>query len=309
MPTAVALTVSASGIQIAPETKQPTPLAETSLSPTPNQKTPEVFTSTPSIFPTEKDKITQSTQITNLAPPQLSPTNPTPASIPTHTPAPIIPEARIQIFRHGERSLVTSPIQVYARLTSKTGKIVRIELFGEDGRLLARQIKVYQQLPWHVSSLLFDLDYEIKAAAEAGRLVISVEDVYGRLMDLNSVNLILLSNGVTELNPATALYERVVVQEPDPNTLIQGGIMIVNGLAQPSSDQPLRIALIGEDGRTLGSRLAGIQTNHPGGYGEFLAEVPYSVSELTPALLVVYEESESSQQKIYLTSIEVNLSP
>ena len=48
---------------------------------------------------------------------------------------------------------------------------------------------------------------------------------------------------------------------------------------------------------------------HPGGYGEFFAEVPYTVADLTPALLVIYEENENSQEKIYLTSIEIVLSP
>jgi hypothetical protein len=308
MPTVVALTLSASGIQVAPQTPQPHPLAtrptaqslEDLSSPTPS------FTVTTSTDPEFQAEASQPAQ---LMPTQAAPTNQVTASIPTHTPAPFIPEARVQIFRQGERSLVTSPIQVYARLTSRTGKTVRIELFGEDGRLIARQVKVYNQLPWHVATLLFDLEFEIKAAAEAGRLVISVEDIYGRLMDLNSVNLILLSTGATELNPATALYERIVIHEPIPNSLIQGGVLIVSGLAQTSSDQPLRIALLGEDGRTLGNRLAGAKADLPGGYGEFSAEVPYTVTEITPALLVIYEENKTTQEKIYLTSIEIVLSP
>lgn len=309
MPTVVAMTLSASGIQVATHTQQPSPLAESVLTPTPDLSVSLSPISTEATTTTQESN---QTRLPQASQPVLTATNPaklnTP-SIPTHTPAPIIPEARVQIFRHGERSLVTSPIQVYARLTSRTGKTARIELFGEDGRLLARQVKVYNQLPWHVATLLFDIEFEIQAAAEAGRLVISVEDIYGRLMDLNSVNLILLSTGVTELNPATALYERIRIDEPVANSLIQGGTLIVTGLAQTSSDQPLRIALIDENGLTLGGRLAGVNTNMPGGYGEFFAEVPYTVTTLTPALLIIYEENQSTQEKIYLTSVEVVLSP
>lgn len=309
MPTVVALTLSASRIQVAEITRQPSPLAEGSSSVTPDIPATPSPTQIETEISIQKETQVGPAQFTQLAGTQENPATLNTASIPTHTPAPVIPEARVQIFRHGERSLVTSPIEVYARLTSRTGKTARIELFGEDGRLLARQVKVYNQLPWHVATLLFELKFEIDAAAEAGRLVISVEDIHGRLMDLNSVNLILLSTGVTELNPATALYERIIIDEPVSNSLIQGGTLIVSGLAQTSSDQPLRIALIDEDGHTLGGRLAGVNANIPGGYGQFFAEVPYTVTELTPALLVVYEENESTQEKIYLTSIEVVLSP
>ncbi len=309
MPTVVALTLAASGIQVAPQAQQPLPLAETAHNLSPEKQTTPApgFTDLPASTP--QDTEAAPTQFTQSIPTQSTPANLSPSAIPTHTPAPLIPEARIQIFRHGERSLVTSPIQVYAKLTSRVGKTVRIELFGEDGRLLARQVKVYNQIPWHVATLLLDLEFEIKAAAEAGRLVISVEDIYNRLIDLNSVNLIIQSTGVTELNPASALYERVVIQEPIPNSLIQGGALIVSGLALTSSEQPLRIAIISEDGRTLGNRLASVNGAPPGGYGEFFAEVPYLVSELTPALLIVYEENENTQEKIYLTSIEIVLSP
>ena len=227
----------------------------------------------------------------------------------TETPSPLIPEARIQIYWLGELSKVTSPIRVIARLTSQTGKVVRVELYGEDGRLLARQVKVFTQIPWNVASIDMDLDFEISAAAELGRLAISVEDSYGRLVDLNSVNLLLLSTGETKLNPTSALWQRIYIQEPPSMALIQGGIVLVSGLARPNSDQPLRVALIGEDGRVLGQRLAGVSILEPGGYGAFAAEVSYSVTELTPALLIVYEDGGPISGLLHLSSVEVMLSP
>jgi hypothetical protein len=309
LPTAIALTLSADGVQVAPQITQPSPLVNDKASPIPDEHASPPPTRTETMAATPTDAQTKPAQSTRLVSTQAPTPDLITPSIPTHTPVPVIPEARVQIFRYGERSLATSPIQVYARLTSRVGKTARIELYGEDGRLLARQVKVYNQLPWHVATLLLDLDFEIKAAAEAGRLVISVEDIYGRLIDLNSVNLILLSSGVTELNPATALYERVVIHEPTPNSLIQGGVLIVTGLAQTNSNQPIRISLIGEDGQILGGRLAGVNVLTPGDYGEFFAEVSYVVEDITPALLVIYEENENTQEKTYLTSIEIVLSP
>ena len=46
-----------------------------------------------------------------------------------------------------------------------------------------------------------------------------------------------------------------------------------------------------------------------GAYGIFAVEVPYSVTELTPVRLVVYEDGESMSSMTHLSSVEVMLSP
>ena len=232
-----------------------------------------------------------------------------PQAVPTETPFPDIPDARVQIYKLGDLSKIVSPLVVTARLTSRVGKVVRFELYGEDGRLLARQLKVYYDLPWHVATPTMSLDFEISAAAELGRLVVSVEDVFGRIIDVNSVNLLLLSMGMTEMNPSSALLESIIVQEPEPKTLLIGGKVLVTGIARPFTDQPLNVLLIAEDGRVLGQRLAGVTILIPGGYGTFFAEVSYTVTETTPALLVVYESGAPISQYAHLTSRDVILAP
>jgi hypothetical protein len=227
----------------------------------------------------------------------------------TLTPVPVEQDARVQIYKLGDLSKVVSPLVVTSRLTSRVGKVVRFELFGEDGRLLARQVKVYFDIPWHVATLTMDLEFEIRAAAELGRLVVSVEDSYGRMIDVNSVNLILLSSGSTELNPASALKEAIVIQDPQPNALVVGGKVYVSGIAKPFEDQPLKVVLIAQDGRVLGQRLAGVDIPIPGGYGTFFADVSYSVTEVTEALLVIYESGGLLSEYAHLTSMDVVLAP
>jgi hypothetical protein len=227
----------------------------------------------------------------------------------TNTPAPPIPDARIQIYRLGELSKVISPIDVSLRLTCGDAKVVRIELHGEDGRLLARNVRNYDKVPWDAARIGMSLDFEISAAAELGRLVISAEDSFGRLIEVNSMNLILLSQGITELNPSSGLQQRIIIQDPLEKTLIQGGKLIISGRARPDTNQPLRVMLVGEDGRILGQRLAGVTILVPGDYGTFVAEVPYSVSEATPALLTVFEEGDTISENTFLTSLKVILAP
>jgi len=220
-----------------------------------------------------------------------------------------IPEARAQIFQLGELSMVTSPLLVTGRLTSKVGKVVRIELHGEDGRLLARELRTFENIPWNVANLSANLDFEISVVAEVGRLVISVEDSFGRLIDVNSVDLILLSEGVTELHPASALLQRIIVEEPTKNALIQGGNLIVSGRARPNGDQSLRAEIITEDGKVVGQRLVGVSIFTPGDYGQFAVEIPYNVDELTPALLVIYEDGGQLSPIAHLMSQEIFLAP
>ncbi len=220
-----------------------------------------------------------------------------------------IPEARVQIYQLGELSMVTSPIVVNGRLTSKVGKVVRIELHGEDGRLLARQLRTFENIPWHVANLSANLEFEISVVAEIGRLVVSVEDSFGRLIDVNSVDLILLSSGVTELKPASALLQRIIIQEPAKDTLIQGGNLIVSGRARPNEDKSLRAEIITEDGRVVGQRLVGVSLPIPGDYGQFAAEIPYTVDELTPAVLIIYEDGGQLSPISHLASQDIILAP
>jgi hypothetical protein len=154
------------------------------------------------------------------------------------------------------------------------------------------------------------MEFEISGAAELGRLIISVEDVYGRLIDANSVNLILLSTGTSEINPYSALWQRIIIQEPVPKALILGGTLVVSGRVRPNNpEQALKTMLIDENGRVLGHRLASVSIPIPGDYGTFAAEVPYKVSDITPALLVVFEDGGQISEIAHLASLEVILTP
>jgi hypothetical protein len=321
VPTAIAMTLQAKNAgKITPAAQNPEATgAATTMTVEPASSAEPGLTSTATLpQPSDTPTVLPATESPSETPPEATPeiaatlpNSVTPAVLitATATPFPEIPDARVQIYKLGDLSKIISPLVVTSRLTSRVGKVVRFDLYGEDGRLLARQLKVFYDLPWHVATLTMSLDFEISAAAELGRLVVSVEDVYGRIVDVNSVNLLLLSTGVTELNPASALLESIVVQEPEAMTLLIGGKVLVTGIAKPFTDQPLNVLLIAEDGRVLGERLAGVTILTPGGYGTFFAEVSYSVTETTRALLVVYESGNPISQYAHLTSREVILAP
>jgi hypothetical protein len=319
LPTVIAQTLEASGIDLPTATARPDPTRNPTaaslsrITGTAVPTRPGAATGVSSPTPTSTQTFIPSSTPSPTSPPTFTPTATlaqTLPPLPVSSSTPVdVPEARVQINRLGELSWVISPVEVSAQLTSQVGKVVRIELYGEDGRLLARQVRTYNTIPWRVARIGEDLDFEISGAGEQGRLVISVEDVYGRLIDVNSVNLILLSTGATELNPMSTLWQAIVILEPSPLAMIQGGVLIVSGLAKPSTNNPLRVVLVTREGKVVGQRLAAVTDIAPGGYGTFVAEVSYSVTELTPVLLVVYEEGEPISDIAHLSSVEILLSP
>lgn len=302
LPTMIALTIEA---KLTEEGLPPTAIREATLKPVNPPTKTAVRT------PEEPSPTAKPVEPTRINTPTI-PATPTPgraARTPTPTLTTSIPEAEIQIRQPGQLSKVTSPFTVSGSIQPGSEGRVRLELLGEDGRLLVRKLINYRTDVGRVG-LSEEMEFEISAVAETGRLQISSYDRFGRMVAFSSVDLILLSIGETDLNPSGPSIEPIVVQEPLPNKLIQGGKVIVSGLARVSSDQPLLIELIAADGSLTGYRQASVTIDPAGGYTPFMVEVPYQVSEPTWVRLTVKEMSSGRiQGMIQLTSLEVLLSP
>ena len=208
----------------------------------------------PADFATVTASITPTASPTPFPTPTLTPTPlftaaPTrrPTRTPTITPTPNLPNAAVQIQSPGPSSKIVTPLHLTSWVKSgKDGK-VRIELLGEDGRLLARKILTFYQTGKYVY-LDESLDFEIPGVAETGRLVLSTFDTAGRLTSMASRDLLLLSVGEEEITPPGDLTEPVILYEPKLNKLIQGSTLIVQGIARPFNSQFMLIELIAKDG-------------------------------------------------------------
>lgn len=289
IPTAIALTVAA-GIPTATATETELPPGTATLTPTP--------TVSPTLTPSP----------TATRTPTITPTA-TNTATPTATPVPDIPLAAIELRSPGSLSKVTSPIPVRALLNPGVSGRMSVELFGEDGRLLTRQIILRDPNPTLVVGLVVDLEFGIPGEAELGQLVISSADPFGRTKALTSVEVILLSSGTADLNPITDNRSRLVIKEPRQDDLIQGGSLIVSGLARPVHDLPLMAELVTEAGAIVGFRLVDVPDGHPEDYRPFLVQISYSVTEPTRARLVIRESGIRILGIIHLVSQEVLLSP
>ncbi len=292
LPTLIALTVQAQ------RTQGGFPEPDVSISTVePNARPPEV---TASPIPAT---VTPTLTVTPR-PEQLIPVAVTPPSQAT------IPNAVIQIKRPGPYSKVVSPISLLADLKPGKGKQVQIELFGEDRRVLVRQI---QPVVWIDRSgfarVYLSIPFEIRAVAEAGWLTLSVTDDLGRITAVNSTPLILLSIGEADIIPAVDLRAPILIQQPQPNALIQGKKVVTSGLVRSGGDTYLMIQLLDAGGKVLGQRVTNVQPAKELGFSSFNTEVPYVVAEPTPALLVVWQGVGSLSNVLYLASVDVLLSP
>lgn len=224
----------------------------------------------------------------------------------TSTPIPVPPLAAIKILAPGPASKVISPIHLKAKVIPSAKKLVQVELLGEDGRLLARDLFRVQGSSLEGAYLSKKIPFEIRAAAEVGRLQISMQDEYGRLQALASVHLILLSSGIDEVNPPGELNERCFLIQPLPKASISGGILALLGEMQPFNNQPVVFELQDTAGKPLGLRLldfSGLDKQ------PFTTTIPYKVTASAWARLVVSQQDERFPGLIYLYSQEIWLNP
>ncbi|HEX9617347.1 MAG TPA: hypothetical protein VGA03_08005 [Anaerolineales bacterium] len=294
-PTASEMAVTAQITRI-PERATPARAAVTrqATETSPTQSILETATALPTALPTATP-----------FPPSATPTLPPP----NLTPPPEIPLAAIQILSPGPASKVASPFLMRAYVPPGPNGVVRIELQGEDGRLLMREVRVYGNTRGAQVLIGQEVTFGISAVAEVGRLQISVQDENGQVMALSSVDLILLSIGEADFNPPGDLLEPIFIQTPQAGDTIQGGILIVSGLARPRTDQPLMIDLKAPDGKILGTRQVAIEASPGSTYGTFTIDVPYTVSSPARARLFVWERGDPIPGMAQLSSLEVMLSP
>lgn len=289
LPTVIALTVQAA---------QPTPTVSPAASPLPQISLTPAPSPTNSRTPTRTPFPTRTPTFTLV--PSLTPTV-------TLTPRPEIPNAAIRINRPGPQSRLTSPMQVRAILAPGAGGIFRLELLGEDGRLLASKTLTYR-LGDRVN-LSTDLEFGVPGVAEAGRLQIITLDEFERVIALGSVNIVLMSVGPDEITTAVDLRARIFPMEPAAGSIVSGGTLFIYGKAKPNPQMTLLVELITPERKVVGQRVIGITPEAGEDYGIFSGEIPYTVSAETPVRVTIYERGDRIPGDTTITTYELILLP
>lgn len=257
----------------------------------------------------------------------LAPT-PSETPFPTETPIPTTPLptvtatfepgftefAQIRFILPGPMSSLISPINLQVLLVSGESEIVRIDLLGEDGRILQRGLERVRRNPSGGVYRNFDLSFEIRAVSEKGYIRISSKDDRGRIQALNTMPVLLYSIGGNQITPVgNMMYERVMYEGLNDGDEVHGGVVNLKGRFWPFNDQPVFLELLLPDGRPISSRVLdfeGIDTE------SFETTLPYKVTEPTLVRLSIHQDnldlsvSDPDLKKyIYVHTMELMLYP
>ncbi len=262
-------------------------------------------TSGPSPTPTRTSTVTRIPTLTR------APTRtPTITLTPTITFTPTPPPPSLYLLRPGLFSKVISPIQIEMYgVTGAQGKLT-IELVGEDGRVISRQMLRQGSDEGKRFWMVPVLPFEIDAVAETARLQLSNQDAFGRTIALSSVDLILLSVGRNEINPPAVDQESYLIRRPEEDEVVSGGVLVLEALARPVNGSPLLVELVDENGIVM--TVKQVVVAPPGGqlsHTPFTVEIPYKVSGPTPVRLVIRQEGSRIPGTVALVSQLIVLAP
>ena len=221
--------------------------------------------------------------------------------------------AQIRFLTPGPASSLISPINLQMELVSGESEVVQVDLLGEDGRVLYRDL---EKVTRNVKGIFrrFDLKFEIRAVSEAGYIRVSSKDDYGRIQAVNTMPVLLYSVGSAQINPpGNMIYERIMIEGMKEKVNFYSGEVSLKGRIWPFNDQPIFVDLVLPNGSPIASRMLvfqGIETQ------SFETSLPYKVSEPTLARLTFRQDnpllrvSDSDLQKyMYVYSVEVTLNP
>lgn len=219
-------------------------------------------------------------------------------------------EAELIIKRPGQLSRITSPFRVIAYVDPGPDRRVQLTLLGEDGRILeSKRVRAMEYLGLDNGNMITDLEFNIEALSELGRLEVSVYDEFGRVKQMNSVDLILLSVGEPDRNYTPEAQERIVFQYPLANYMVQGNSLLVSGSVRTTSEQPLTLTLIDEGGNLVGQGEAAVVLSEDLSSGLFIGEIPFSVDTPIWVRLSVAIPAERIPGFEYIKTMEMVISP
>ncbi len=242
-----------------------------------------------------------------------APTSSLPSPTPTYE-AGFTKFADLRFVSPGPMSSLVSPINLKLLLTSGKSDLVKVDLLGEDGRMLYTDLLRVDH--GNAGSYrVFDVEYETRAVSEKGYFRLSTKDEHGNLQALNSMPVLLYSLGDAQLNlPGNMIYERVSFKDLKNGSVIIGSELKLKGRYWPFNNQPTFLDMITSDGgKVIASRVLNFKGIDP---EDFETTLPYKVTEPTKARLTIHQENPVLsvddpllKKYIYYYSIEVLLNP
>jgi hypothetical protein len=214
------------------------------------------------------------------------------------------------ILQPGNYARLVSPLNI--KLVTKPGEdgMIRIELIGQDNRLIFRKLLDYRAYMGKALLIEQDIPFEVRED-ESARLQIVLDDAKGRITFLNSIDLTLLEVRGRESNGDAPVNPHFRIDKPDLQSEVTGNTVSLNCGFKPVNNTPVVVDLIAKDGHTISSRIVSITM--PADQTAFVnlhADLPYRVSIPTIVTLRIRQESNSLiKGTVLLWSNKITISP
>ena len=227
----------------------------------------------------------------------------------------------IVILGPGVDSAVTSPVTVEGQSRPTFEQNLVLAVYGEDGGLLAQQPTSLDSPAGEPGNYSTEVPFEVNSEQPGRVSVYETSAMDGGIVHLTSVAVTLRPGIAAEIHPPHLSYESIEIQTPIPMGEISGGIISVSGYSDYFFESNLGLVLCGGGGSGAPNDLCGTEDNilangnamidapdvgHP---GPFSGELTYSVSEPTPARIVVFAASPRDGGLMHVSSIPILLSP
>jgi hypothetical protein len=226
----------------------------------------------------------------------------------------------ILILSPGLNSVVSSPVTVSGQSRPTFEQHLVVAVYDESGAELALQPVIIASEAGTAGPYTIDLNFSV-ANEQPGRISVyetSARD--GGIIHLTSVELT-LSPSTSSIVPNVISLENISIESPVANGQLNSGSFTVTGFSGYYFESTLGLMLCGEGGsgephdlcgtadNVITSTFAMIDVPELGLAGPYSGEFTWSVSEPTPARIVVYAESPRDGGLLHVNSIPVLLLP
>lgn len=220
------------------------------------------------------------------------------------------PPGLLQVEKPGEMSRLSSPILVTANVYPGDKGLVSVQLFGEDGRLMADQLLQLSSTESGWISLSTWIQFEINSAGESALIIVTTRDGYDRRIAQVSVPVILLQVGDSEIENPGFFTQPVVLSSPVNGGFARNGSLHIEGQVQLVNENPVIFELISQTGGVVASKAIMVQNAAGQDYATFATDLEYSVSKRTPVRLIIRQPDKLSYQvDSWLYSLVLFLDP
>jgi hypothetical protein len=221
------------------------------------------------------------------------------------------PAALLNIYIPGPYSKISSPLDISAYAYPGDQGKVTLQLFGEDGRLMAEQL-IQLEIPksgW--VSFSTRVPFEINSGGESALIALTTFDGYGRRVSVNSLPVILLQIGDSEIELPGFQSEPIEIKNLSANQTVSGGTLHIEGVVHPYNNSPLILELFKTNGAIVASRQVSFKALPVGeDFVSFSTDLNYSVYEKTPVRLTIRQmQNQTPFLDLILSSMIINLQP